>query len=91
MNTNRKTNLSEIPLEVLIEEIKSRKVSEVKILIAEINTNLRKIKAITGFNPYNKFLFKEDRERWELNELGINIKDNKVIDVYYKDCKIEEE
>ena len=51
MNTDRKQSLSEIPLEVLIEEVESRKVSEVKILIAEINTNLRKIKAITGFNP----------------------------------------
>lgn len=90
-NTNRKTSLSDIPLEILIEEVESRKISEVKILIAQINNNLEKLKTITGSNPYNKFLFKEDKERWELNQLGVEIKNNKIIDIFYEDTKIEED
>lgn len=91
MNNEKKYSLSEIPLEVLVEEIESRKFSEVKILIAEINANLARLKAITGSNPYNKILLKEDKERWELNQLGIEERDNKIIDIYYEDKKIYEE
>ena len=91
MNTDRKTNLSDIPLEVLIEEVESRKISEVKILIAQTNANIKKLKTITGSYPYNKNLYKEDRDRWELIQLGVNVKNNKIIDIYYEDIKIEEE
>lgn len=90
MNSEQRRDLSDIPLEVLIEEVESRKSAEIEILVSQINSSLKKLKILLGNSPYNKFLLEEDGDRWEILEFFIQKREDKIIDVYYSDKKIDE-
>ena len=59
MSTDSKIDLSQIPLNILIKEVESRKAKEVDKLVSGINENLQKLNEL-GLIPYNKFLSEDD-------------------------------
>lgn len=91
MNSEQRKDLSDIPLEVLIEEVESRKSAEIEILVSQINSSLKKLKILVGNSPYNKFLQDEDGDRWEILEFFVQKREDKIIDVYYLDKRIDKE